>query len=84
MFEAASADVPMIQLHHLEFERFIDFSKDNLTMKASSAKELHDLTEKILSNENELTQMNLKTQNSISNFLANKNEVLNEMLKRLK
>ena len=60
MFEAASADVPIIQLHHPKFERFIDFSKDGLTIKSSSAKELQDLLEKLLSSETEQIQMNLK------------------------
>ncbi len=84
MFEAASADVPMIQLHHPNFERFIDFSKDGLTMKASSLNELQALIEKLLSDENYFNQVNSNTQKSISQFLANKNEVLNEMLKWLK
>ena len=84
MFEAASADVPMIQLHHPNFERFIDFSKDGLTLKASSLNELQALIEKLLSDENYFNEVNSNMQKSISQFLANKNEVLNEMLKRLK
>jgi hypothetical protein len=84
MFESAMANVLMVQLKHPMFERFIDFSNDNLTLKAESEPELVSLIEKLITETSYLQKQTELMQKSISNYLANQGKTVEEMIVRCK
>jgi hypothetical protein len=84
MFESAMANVLMVQLKHPMFERFIDFSNDNLTLKAESETELLTIIEKLIIDKSYLQHQTELMQKSISNYLANQGKTVEEMIVRCK
>ncbi|MEN9523264.1 MAG: hypothetical protein RL065_1641, partial [Bacteroidota bacterium] len=79
MFESAMANVLMLQLKHPDFERFIDFSSDNLTLTVQSADELKSTVEKLITDKNFLQQQTDLMQKAIANYLANQTKTVEVM-----
>jgi hypothetical protein len=84
IFETGIIGVPTIQLSHKKFERFIDFSKDNLSMKCSSKEDLQNIVEKLISSKFAFENQQKLTQENLEKYLANKNHVADRMLELLK
>jgi hypothetical protein len=76
MFESAMANVLMIQLKHPDFERFIDFSSDNLTLTVQSVDELQSTVEKLITDKNFLQHQTDLMQKAIFNYLANQTKTV--------
>lgn len=83
MFEAAMADVVMIQLKHPNFERFIDFSSDHLTHTVQSVNELKTTIENLLSDKKNLQHQMELMQKSIANYLANQGKTVDVMVQKI-
>jgi predicted transcriptional regulator len=74
------ANVLMLQLKHPDFERFIDFSSDNLTLTVQSADELQSTIEKLITDKNFFQQQTDLMQKAISNYLANQTKTVDVMM----
>ncbi|MEY2830271.1 MAG: hypothetical protein RIQ33_2129 [Bacteroidota bacterium] len=74
------ANVLMLQLKHPDFERFIDFSSDNLTLTVQSADELQSRVEKLITDKNFFQQQTDLMQKAISNYLANQTKTVDVMM----